>query len=363
MSESVSNLQIRWRPPWWHLSKDLLLHPCPSSPSLLKLNSLKRFWHMKAKRFNPSTANSLRQRPSSHYIAPGSPDLWQGFVAPAEKKTKVEGSLRTVIQLLFNYHNELKFHREVTIVSHYRERFTFKERKEESWSPEKAVFFTLSASTWVQVSDIFQQQNKETRCWYTEALKEIKKLIKTKGLTTERGSRAEENKSKAWYKLQKSWQEERGLSRERNGPLSQSESQRSHVLERACMISTLPWATHKEETLLQWNRFINYYSWICVFLVLTKTMIIFFKAHYRSASFFPALVCLQGANHETWGWRPEDKYFYLSLGSLSLVPVLREARLEDPIMSGKKTNGQKSLNWRNTKKTLRKALAQSTQTK
>lgn len=32
---------------------------------------------------------------------------------------------------------------------------------------------------------------------------------------------------------------------------------------------------------------------------------------------------------------PEDKYFDLSPGSLSLVPVLREARLEDPIMEKK----------------------------
>lgn len=32
---------------------------------------------------------------------------------------------------------------------------------------------------------------------------------------------------------------------------------------------------------------------------------------------------------------PEDKYFYLSLGRLSLVSVLREARLEDPIIEKK----------------------------
>lgn len=276
---------------------------------------------MKAKHFNTSTANSLRQRPSFHYIAQPScaqwsPDLWQGFVAPAATKTINKSSSQGPLKwredcaLSLDYFLTTKFRREVTIASHYHERFTFKERQEESWSPEKPVFFTLSASTWVQISDIFQRQNKETRCWYIEALKEIKKLIKIKGLTTELGSRAEENKSKAWHKLQKPWQEERGLSRERKGPLSQSKSQRSHVLGRGCRISTLPWATYKEETLMQWNRFTHYYSWICVILVLTKTMINFFKAHYRSASLFPALVCLQGASRHEAGCLKTNTFIY-----------------------------------------------------
>lgn len=34
---------------------------------------------------------------------------------------KAEGRLLAVIRLLFNYHNEVKFHREVTIESHYHE--------------------------------------------------------------------------------------------------------------------------------------------------------------------------------------------------------------------------------------------------
>lgn len=51
---------------------------------------------------------------------------------------KVDGSLRTVIRLLFNYCNELKFHKEVTIASHYHEQFTFKHRKEKT--PREASF-------------------------------------------------------------------------------------------------------------------------------------------------------------------------------------------------------------------------------
>lgn len=157
---------------------------------------------MKAKHFNTSTANSLRQRPSFHYIAQPScaqwsPDLWQGFVAPAATKTINKSSSQGPLKwredcaLSLDYFLTTKFHREVTIASHYHERFTFKERQEESWSPEKPVFFTLSASTWVQISDICQRQNKETRCWYIDALKEIKNLIKMKGLATELGLRAE----------------------------------------------------------------------------------------------------------------------------------------------------------------------------
>lgn len=183
---------------------------------------------------------------------------------------KAEGSLCTVIRLLFNYHYVLKFHREVTIVSQYHERFTFKERQEDSWSPEKLVFFNLSATAWVQISDIFQRQNKETRCWYTEALREIKKLIKIKGLTTELGSRTEKNKKKAWYKLYKSGRKSGAYWEIGNGCSASQKSQRSHILEREYRISTLPWAMYKKETLMHLNRFISY--WICVFLVLTKTI-------------------------------------------------------------------------------------------